>query len=202
MRDKLSVIIITVVIFVGGLVTGIWTQKVRPSPPPRIPFFGELIGGRFQPPTPEEIEQMDKKMENLRPQMEAYRKKMSAMENDFREKIRNVLREEQRPRWDALVEKQKEMDNMFLSMGREGNGSRRRHDGFPGSFREPMLLDFMGIIIYKPMLEKLSKELSLDSGQIPRIEEIIREYRQKIIQFVDENPPPSLSIKAEHERHD
>ena len=88
MRDSLRVILITVALFLSGLLVGIWTQKVRPMPPPPFgpmsEFGGQSLPGfpgsapalppwmqtspNLPPPSPEEIR---RRMATLEPQFEA-----------------------------------------------------------------------------------------------------------------------------------
>jgi hypothetical protein len=210
MKDKIAIIFITLVVFLGGLITGVWTQKIRPSTPPRIPIFGEFLGNRFDMPAPsqEEMEKMEKEMEAVKPEMETYMKKISGIQDDFREKVRNVLREDQKPKWDTLVQKRKEMESVLFprdqrNKGKSGPFFSRGENPMP--MHEPqfmagrhMDMDFMGIMIYKPILERLSKDLSLDSNQQTHIEKLLHERRQKIIELVDQTPPPSISMGMEH----
>lgn len=200
MKDKFSIILITVILFVGGLITGIWTQKIRPTPPPHIPIMGEFMGDHFNmpAPSPEEI----KKMEALKPQMEAFKNKIENIQADFRGKVKNVLSEDQKPKWNALVEKLKEIkglmdenrmeDKKIPFFGKEPPEHIRRHmfmDGGP---------EFFGVMIYKPVLEKLSVELNLDSNQKKLIEALLHERRQNIINLIDSTPPPSMAMEMEH----
>jgi uncharacterized membrane protein len=202
MRDKIVVILITLAVFLGGLITGVWTQKVRPSPPPPIPVLGELFGDRFamHSPSPEEIARMEKKMEALKPEMDAFVKRMSDMQADFREKVRTVLREDQKKKWDMLIEKREATGAMWS--GNENNKGREElrdqpRMPFPGHMFAGKHddMDFVAIMIYKPLLEKLSKELGLDSGQREQVESLLRERRQKIIELVDLTPPPSIGMR-------
>jgi len=53
-------------------------------------------------------------------------------------------------------------------------------------------MNFIGIVIYKPVLERLSVDLGLDSTQRTQVETFLRERREKLIELIDNTPPPSL----------
>src|SRR5215475_13477773 len=42
MKEQLPIVLITVGLFVAGLLMGIWTQRTRPIPPPPAPVLGEF----------------------------------------------------------------------------------------------------------------------------------------------------------------
>jgi hypothetical protein len=42
MKEQFHIVLITVGLFVSGLMMGIWTQKTRPIPPPPAPVLGEF----------------------------------------------------------------------------------------------------------------------------------------------------------------
>jgi hypothetical protein len=42
MKEQFHIVLITVSLFVAGLLMGVWTQKTRPIPPPPAPVLGEF----------------------------------------------------------------------------------------------------------------------------------------------------------------
>ena len=47
----------------------------------------------------------------------------------------------------------------------------------------------MGVINYKPALERMSRELALNDKQKAQVEKIMAERRDAVLKFVDQNPP-------------
>ena len=70
--------------------------------------------------------------------------------------------------------------------GKEGKGPRGR---------DPL----MGVIMYKPALKRMSRELALNEKQKAQVEKIMAERRDAFLKFVDQNPPPVKKGKPRKE---
>ena len=42
MTDQIKIVATTLIVFAGGLIIGVWTQRTQPAPPPPIPVMGEF----------------------------------------------------------------------------------------------------------------------------------------------------------------
>jgi hypothetical protein len=118
MREHFHIVLITVGLFVAGLLMGIWTQRTRPIPPPPAPVLGEFgplpapgirpdqyapgMGGfaigRFAPGHPAAMVTMSKNLAELEPKISEFRGAVDTIEKTFREKLDKVLTPEQRKR--------------------------------------------------------------------------------------------------------
>lgn len=180
MKENIQVVIITVVLFLGGLLTGVWTQKTKPAPPPPMPFLGELAGGkpgdRMPPPSDSEIKAMQAEAEKMKPQREAFENKLRAIQDDARAKIGEVLKPDQKAKFEEF---------------KKGHAGPSPSAGGPPPFPGP---EFLGLVMYKPQLDRITSDLGLDASQRGQVEEILRVRRQAVMELLDNNPPPSLMI--------
>lgn len=193
MKENLHIVLITVILFAAGLFTGVWTQRVKPVPPPPLPFMGEFgdgrsVGGAFPhgAPSSERAREMHQQMEAARPQMEAFRAKMEAIEKSFRSKLDAILKPDQKARLAQVFPQQ---------------GLPPKESGNPPSPKEGMRPGpgFMGLVIYKPVLARLTDELHLDAKQQAQAEEFLKQRRQEVLSLVDTTPPPSVTPPARPE---
>src|SRR6266851_5287450 len=116
MKEQLHFVLITVSLFVAGLLMGVWTQKTRPIPPPPAPVLGEFgtlsspgiraggyapgMGGfaieRFSPGHPAAIVTMNRNIAELEPKIREFQGAVDSIEKEFREKLDKLLTPEQR----------------------------------------------------------------------------------------------------------
>jgi hypothetical protein len=194
MRDSLQVILITVALFLSGLLVGIWTQKVRPLPPPPFgpmsEFGGQSLPGFPGPapalppwmqtspnlprPGPEEIR---RRMATLEPQFEAFRKNVDAIEQQFRSSFEAILNTDQKHKFEDIK-----------------NRIANLPDPLPGCgpIMGPV---FVSMVIYRPLLEHFTEDLSLDDNQQKQLKDLLIDRRNKLITLVDETPPPSFKLE-------
>jgi len=57
----------------------------------------------------------------------------------------------------------------------------------------------MTVIVCKPALERMSRELALNDKQKVQVEKIMAERRDAFLKFVDQNPPPVKEGKPRKE---
>src|SRR6266436_9369955 len=123
MKEQFHIVLITVSLFVAGLLMGVWTQKTRPIPPPPAPVLGEFgnlsspeiraggyapgMGGfaveRFSPGHPAAIVAMNRNIAELEPKIREFQAAVDSIEKEFREKLDKLLTPEQRKKL-ALIE--------------------------------------------------------------------------------------------------
>lgn len=189
MMDMIRIGALTLVVFLVGLGAGIWTQHLRPlPPPPALPLgeFGAFHGApspagdplRF-PLSPEKAAELQAIGERLRPQIKAFEEKLSALEGEFRAQFEAILTPEQK----KLFANRPPLP----SFGPPGGG------GQPG----PMLDALGGLAFFTiitPALNYLNKELNLTVDQQARLKELLGARRQAFLNLVDSTPPPSLEL--------
>jgi len=196
MKDVVRIGLLTLVVFAAGLFAGIWTQRLRPLPPPTMPPLGEM--SRFHhddhrhegkedgkggwdrkdhfPFPPEKAEEMKAAMARIEPQIKAFEEKLGAMETDFRAKFEATLTPEQKKQFEEKA------PPPFNAPG----GPSNRMMGPLGG------IAFFTIIA--PGLEHMSKDLALTPDQQAKLKALLIERRQKFLDLVDTTPPPSLEL--------
>lgn len=187
MKDILKISLLTLAVFIAGLVTGLLIQRMNQLPPPPFGPLGEIApgappwgvkdGGQF-PLTREKIDEMRAEMEKLRPEIDAFQEKLKAIETDFRAKLDALLTPEQRKLLPPLPE-----------MGGEGH----RHHFGPSPFEGP-LAGLAIFTIIKPALDHMSADLKLTAPQQVTLQKLLLERRQRFLDLVDTTPPPSLKL--------
>ena len=198
MKENIQIVLITVVLFAAGLFTGVWTQHIKPAPPPPVPFMGQFGGGkgiqgagRHSMPSPAQIQEMQKRMETMRPQMEAFKKKADEIEAKFHTKMENILKPEQKTKLVPMGRQHGSPEDCFQP------GRERFHGSFQampcgqrmGGIGGP---DFVGMIVYKAALARATSELGLDAKQQAQLEDILKQRRGEILNLLDTTPPPFL----------
>jgi hypothetical protein len=194
MRDNLRVILITVALFLSGLLVGIWTQKVRPMPPPPFgpmsEFGGQSLPGFPGPPPalppwiqnshnepPPGAEEIRKRIAMLEPQVEAFRKSVDAIEQQFRSSFETILNSEQKRKFDVIKARIANLPDPLPGCG---------------PIMGPV---FVSMVIYRPLLEHFTEDLSLDDNQQKQLKDLLIDRRNKLITLVDETPPPSFKLE-------
>jgi hypothetical protein len=54
---------------------------------------------------------------------------------------------------------------------------------------------FVSMVIYRPLLEHFTEDLSLDDNQQKQLKDLLVDRRNKLITLVDETPPPSFKLE-------
>lgn len=191
MRQFLAIAGLSVLVFAAGYGVRIWVDDHRPLPPPPAPFMGEFAVPRPPPPAqkPFNRAELAAKIEAVRPQMEAYRTRIAAIDAEFERNLASVLTPEQRTRHAE-------------NLARRANKAPKPEDTQPltdeqitGLLQKPLMTMFRNITL-QMKADDLNKELKLDSGQQDRVMEFLRRRREEFIALVDSVPPPSLTLMS------
>lgn len=195
MSDRLQTIVITVVLFVSGLLIGVWTQRSRPFPPPPIPLMGEFQGPRVLGEYPhhhfhhwgrEEFfgagrmspDEMRSRLAAMEPRIKAFQANLANIESAFRKGFDAILTPAQKTKLGEI----------------SANRHRRSDDGpMPGCAGE-LGTPLIPIVIYRPLLDRMTEMLTLTSAQHDQLETLLVERRTQFLKFVDDNPPPSFRL--------
>ena len=209
MSERLQVVATTVVVFLLGLGVGIWTQRMGAMPPPPIaPMgeFGPVIHGGFGPPPPMpwmlgfrhgppiRPDQMRLRIEALEPQIAGFRRRVDAIEKDFRQQLDALMAPDQRRKL-ADLEASIPPVPARLSLSVQGPpfGIPAPPLLLPGCAGEAGSL-FVPMVIYRPALDRLTEVLHLNPQQQQQIKELMIERRNRLLSLVDETPPPSFKL--------
>jgi hypothetical protein len=219
MKEQFHIVLITVGLFVAGLLMGIWTQKTRPIPPPPAPVLGEFgslpppeitagayapgMGGfaveRFSPGHPAAIVTMNKNIGEFEPKIKEFQGSVDSVEKEFREKLDKALTPEQRAKLTSIeAEEAPETASpgpLPPPLQMEGHGAEGQR--FVVGFHPPFPFGgwlMMSMIIYQPSLDHLASELKLDPAQQAGVKQLMVERRTDLLALIDKSPPPTLGF--------
>jgi hypothetical protein len=122
MKEQLHIVLITVGLFAGGLLIGIWTQRTRPIVAPPAPVLGEFGGPhgpkmmagwggpeegdlafqRFAPGHARAIVTMNRHLAALEPQIKEFQSLVDAIEKNFRDNLNQLLTADQQEKLAAI----------------------------------------------------------------------------------------------------
>jgi hypothetical protein len=194
MKGNLQVIVTTVVLFLAGILIGIWSQRTAPFPPPPIGPMGEFGGfsghdfGRLPPLPPPwfledrpggrlpSAEEVRKRMAVIMPQFEAFQKQVESIEQDFRNAFETTLIPDQKQKLEVIEQRLASLP-----------------DPLPGCGPE-MGPVFVSMIIYRPLYERMAEDLALTEEQRQKLKQLLIERRNKLLALVDNTPPPSFKL--------
>ena len=199
MKENWKPIAIALGIFVAGLLTGVWSQRIRigPPPPSGIGVMGEFAHGDFMvssAPAPPKTFEMA--LEPPRPEVSAYEEKLDKLIATYRERMRGLLKPDQLEAFDRLAAPERGLPQLPPPPMPPFAGGQRRDVFYyvrtaPGGGE----LRFVGLIIYRPFLDLLAHELKLDEGQRAALAKVMEERRTELLKFVDATPPPTVQIR-------
>src|SRR5215469_17340703 len=217
MKEQLHIVLITVGLFVGGLLMGIWTQKTRPLPPPPAqvlgefgplppqgmraagygPPFGPVAIARFAPGHAGAIISMDKDIAELEPRIERFQGAVDSIEKGFRAKLVKLLKPEQQQKLASLESAPAAQfsDDFPPPPLPSPDGNQKFFVRFRAPF-PPGGWQLMSMIIYQPALEHLTRELKLDPAQHSALEQLMVERRTELLALIDKSQPPTLGLEG------
>jgi hypothetical protein len=187
MKERLQIVVATMAVFLCGLLVGVWTQRTPPIPPPPMRVMGEFRRpygemfpswlGEGSGETPMNPAEMQSKIAALRPQFEAFHDKVRTIERTFRSQFEQILKPDQKAHLLDLIAKH----------------DRRWPGVLPGCAGE-MGHPFVTMVIYRPVLERLTAKLSLDETQQAQLTALLIKRREQLLDLVDSTPPPSFQL--------
>ncbi len=185
----LIVAVITLVGFIGGVAAGIWYEGHRPLPPPPVPFMSEF-GRPLPPPShrpPVNRKELVARIEALRPQLEAFRRRMDEIGSQFDRDFDLLLNPEQKAKHAAEL--------------RRRRASRGTPDTRPLSddeitriMRDQAEWTVLGDVVIPFRLDRLTREFKLDDGQREKVRRLLLTRRTQFLELVDSSPPPSVGL--------
>ena len=121
---------------------------------------------------------------------EEFQKKIEAIREASRVKMLGLLRDDQKAKFNEIQENR---EQMIHAMGER----KPKHFGKGEMFPRVRHFEFLNTIIYKPLLERMSKDLNLDEQQKKSFEEILVQRRKEVLDLIDSTPPPSIEAWGE-----
>jgi hypothetical protein len=212
MNEQAKVAAATVVVFVAGLLIGVWTQRAQPAPPPPIPVMGEFAAGAaIMGPSGGGPITIMRTRPGPRERMLAFTGPGPVPPPPFGP-VASMNADQARHAFEAMVPKIRAFQDNVGTIEDQFRSSLQkilRPDqqkkladfpesrlGAPGAF--PGCIEpgpfFTTMIIYRPLLENLTMRLGLDAKQQEQVKQLLIERRNRLLALVDATPPPSLSV--------
>jgi hypothetical protein len=193
MKGSLQIVLSTVILFIAGLTVGIWTQRSHALPPPPFGPMSEFdhfhspdLGHPGVPsfvfrkphhrkgqPTADEI---NDGLSALTPEISAFQRKIDAIEQQFRNGLRDALRPDQQQKLEAMKKHMGERPNPMPECAPE------------------MGAVFVSMVIYRPLYEHLVQGLGLDDQQQKKLRGLLTDRRDQLLALIDDTPPPSFRL--------
>jgi hypothetical protein len=190
MRDRALAALLTAVVFAIGFGAGLWAERHRPFPAPPGGLWSEFARRGPHVPQPVNRAQLIEQIDAIRPQMEAFRARVSEIYGQFDRDIESILTPDQK----VVYEKR------FRSQRTLGPPPEMAEDTKPLSDEQiDQLLQrpfrTLAYFVVVPMtLDRMSTELKLDDAQRDKVRDFLRVRREKFIELVDGAPPLSLEL--------
>jgi hypothetical protein len=193
MRDRVFAALLTLAVFATGFGAGIWSERHRPFPPPPGAFMGEFGAkpgqGPHSPP-PINRAQLSEQIEKLRPQMEAFRTRITEIYAEFDRDIDPILTAEQKAKYEKIFKARR---GFGPPPDIPADDSRLSDEQIEQLMQRPFRT--LAFFVVLPMtLERMTSDLKLDDAQRDKVKDFLRVRREKFIELVDSAPPPSLTL--------
>ena len=221
MRTPLTLVLLTAAGFGIGLGAGYWMSRTcKPMPPPASVFseFRDITraGPSLSSARPELWREINAELEKLRPEMDAFRKKVQAIDGEFNAQFETILQPEQRlklaemqrrrpPARDAAKvqepgkEPAKEPANAAPPATAPSTEVAKSSPPAPRAERAPRVIyesdGLVSQMVFLPLtVERFTQQLGLDAAQQARLRELLLVRRTKFLELADATPPPSLQL--------
>jgi len=146
---------------------------LAPAPRRQPWFIGGTGANGHQPVSPQELRTQ---IEGIIPQIADFQQKVDAIEQRFRTSFDAILTPEQKQKLDTITKRLASFP-----------------DPLPGC-APGMGPIFVSMVIYRPTLEHLSEDLSLDDKQREQLKDLLTSRRDSLLALVDATPPPSFKL--------
>lgn len=208
--QRLLIAVLTVLVFCAGFLARVWTENSRPVPPPPVALGSEFnrpaparpaepkVGGqRTATPVREHDPAINRAtlisdIEKARPQIEAYRKRLDALDAEFDRELLAILTPEQREKYIARQKRYAER--------RTSREAREAADASPLSDEQILrlqqipLFNVLWTATITSRLDRLDRDLKLDAAQRAKSRELLVSRRDKFLALVDAAPPPTITL--------
>jgi hypothetical protein len=197
-KQRFLIVLFTALVFAAGFGARMWTEGDRALPPPAVPG-SEFLRGASTPtpdpknsPKPTDRAKMIADIERLRPQIEAYRKRMDEIAGEFDAALLPALTSEQRVKYIAQQKKNAERRAQGEARDAADNGPLSEEQIF--QLQQRPLWSVLRSVAIVSRLEQLDHDYKLDDLQKAKTRELLAARREKFLALVDSTPPPSITL--------
>ncbi|HEX2852451.1 MAG TPA: hypothetical protein VHO24_04365 [Opitutaceae bacterium] len=197
--QRLVIPVLAVVAFGAGFGARMWTEGGRALPPPPSALGAEFVRG----PVPEKKNgqkpydraELVAEIERLRPQIDAYRVRVEALDAEFEQGFAQILNDEQKCIYDekqASAQKRRAQHEAKLAAApppplSDEEIAKLRQRPFETAFWK---ISFVG------RLEMLTRDYKLDAAQQTKVRDLLVARRDKFVALVDSTPSPSFKLTS------
>ena len=199
MKLRLLIAALTVLVFAAGFGASVWTQYHCPLLAPPVSLLGEIRDRNFDVRLPlndpAAIEKINAEVERIKPDIDAFHKKLDAINHDLHQKIDALLTPAQREEFEKMHKRYEQR------RGERANSSLPTVESSPAGgsvlkipfYAEP--IEGMTSAIVVPLtLDHLATALQLDDRQRAAVRQLLLERREKFLALIDSTPPPSIGL--------
>lgn len=193
MRERILAALLTALVFAIGFGAGMWAERHRPLPPPPGAFMGEFgarRGHEAHPGQPVNRAQLMEQIDAIRPQMDAFRARVTEIYAEFDRDIAGVLTDEQR----AEYEKRFRAPRGLVGPGMAAASDRPLSDEQIEALLQRPFRTLAFLVVLPMTLDRMTNELRLDKAQRGKVNDLLHVRREKFIELVDNSPPLSLML--------
>jgi len=197
MKKAFLVALVTALVFAAGFWTRVWTDRHRPLPPPPGAFGAEFshqhppgMMGEARHERPLSRAELIAKVEQLRPQLEAFRTKMGEIDAEFDKQLDQVLTPEQRAKRADFASRRAREDRPEPKEGKKPLSD----DQLGFMLRDQPARTVLWDVVIPLRLDVLTRVFKLDDAQRQKVQLLLKERRDKFLQLIDSSPPPSVTL--------
>ncbi len=206
MKQRLLIALLTVFVFAAGFVARMMTESdVSVPPPPALgsEFMRSTNGDatHFTEKKPAAKPAFDRaklvaEIEALRPQIEAYRARLDAIDADYEKAFVRVLDSGQRRIYDQkLADYQKRRAERDAKAAAAPPPPPLTDEEIAKLRQRPFEVAFWKVS-YTGRLEQMVKDYKLDATQREQVAKLLRGRRDSFLALVDSTPPPTFKLTA------
>jgi hypothetical protein len=204
MKQRLIIALLTVLVFGAGFAARTLTETAPGVPPPPAMPGSEFV----RAPTPtangetpaekrtpgiseKERARLFADIEKVRPQIEAYHKRLDEISAEFDRDFATLLNPDQRAKFDA--QQKKNADNRAKREAKEAADTGPLSDQQIEQLRRQPLWNALYSVAVAWRLDRLTHDFKLDADQQAKVRDLLHARREKFLALIDSSPPPSIT---------
>ncbi|HEY1763400.1 MAG TPA: hypothetical protein VGF85_00665 [Opitutaceae bacterium] len=194
MRERALAALLTAVVFAIGFGAGVWEDRHQPFPRPPGGMLGEFAIGHGPPghaPQPVNRAQLIEQIDSIRPQMEAFRARITEIYSEFDRDVDTVLTSNQKEIYERRFRSQR---SFAPSHPPPPENDRPLSDEQIEQLLQRPFRSLAFLVVVPMTLDRMSTELNLEDAQRQKVKDLLRVRREKFIELVDGSPPLSLML--------
>ena len=200
MNQRLFIALLTVIGFAAGFGARMLTETGPRVPPPPAPGTEFVRPAANATPAdaqrPSTFSEKDRQkfiaeIDKVRPQIDAYHKRLGEIYGDFDRQFAALLRPEQKLIFDA--QQKRNAEHRAKREAKEAAQTGPLTDSQIEELRRQPLWNALWAIAVTWRLERITHDYKLDADQQAKVRELLQQRRQQFLELVDATQPPSIT---------